>query len=296
MSDNISAVTFIKDNQKGAFCLWESMASFLPFVTDMMILDLGSTDGTLEILNEIAKSNVRVRVEHSTFPVQDASAFADVANQCISLAVYDNVLFWQADEIWHEQLLLRMEDYFRQGKFDLVFWRYQLKENFQVMKWLPHRVHRVGPKDNFHFVDDGMNSSRNYNKRRNIPTCSSSEYDDVLWTYWGSHYDVGPSSYGLPTEQMVMDVSKNGGFIDNIVAKAKLHAPMWSTKIAEVDGEPVQSWVARERNNLNWKLLSSPYNIPHIMEYHLGRPRYVLRDSLFDALKADATRVFLGGV
>jgi glycosyltransferase involved in cell wall biosynthesis len=289
MSDyNVSAVTFIKDTISGAFCLFESMASFLPFVTDMTVIDLGSTDGTLEILYAIAESNDRVYLEHGMFTREDASAFADVANQCISLAPSDNVLFWQADEIWHEQLLLRMEDQFRQGRFDMAFWRYQLKENFQGMRWLPHPVHRVGPKNDFHFVDDGMNSDRTYG----VPICS--EYDMGQFTKWGIEYGLGPKSYNLPTDQMIMDVSKIGGFIDNIIDRCGLHAPMWSTKVAEVDGIDAREWVTKERTNPNWKKMTSPYNIPHIMKWHVGQPRYRLRDELFDALKADDTYRLLG--
>ncbi len=289
MSDyNVSAVTFIKDTMLGAFCLFESMASFLPFVSDMTVIDLGSTDGTLELLQAIAAENPRVSLRHGSFSKEDASAFADAANECISVATYDNVLFWQADEIWHEQLLLRMEDQFRQGHFDMAFWRYQLKENFQGMRWLPHPIHRLGPKANFHFVDDGMNSDRAYG----VPICS--EYNMGHFTRWGEDYGVGPKSYTLPTDQMVMDVSKIGGFIDNIIDRCGLHAPMWSTKVPEVDGEDARSWVMRERANPNWKKFTTPYNIPQIMKWHLGQPRYRLRDELSEALKADNTREFLG--
>lgn len=289
MSDyNVSAVTFIKDTMKGAFCLFESMASFLPFVSDMVVLDLGSTDGTLEYLNEIAKNNSRVRIAHGSFTRNDASAFADVANQCVSLATHSNVLFWQADEIWHEELLLRMEDHFKRGIFDMSFWRFQLKENFQVMKWLPHPIHRVGPKDNFNFVDDGMNTDRAYG----VTMCS--DYNMGYFTKWGEVYGTGPKSYTLPTEQMVLDVSKSGGFIDNIRDRAVLHAPMWGTGKAEVDGTEINAWLRQQSGNPNWKKYDTPYIIPNIMRWHLGQPRYRLRDELFDALKNDTTRGMLG--
>ena len=113
---NVTGVTFIRNTMEGAFCLFESMATFMPLVNDMIIVDLGSNDGTLEFLNVIARNNPKVRLEHSKFSRQDASAFADMANYCISKATCDNVLFWQADEIWHEKLVERMANEFEQGQ------------------------------------------------------------------------------------------------------------------------------------------------------------------------------------
>jgi hypothetical protein len=157
MEYNLSVCVFIKDTLEGAFCLPESMAQLMPLATEFIVMDLGSTDGTFEFLLEIANNNPKVKLYKSEWPKIDAGVFADLANQLIDMCLYDNVLYYQADEIWHEDLVKRTQQEFEQGHFDLSFWRIQYRDNFQRVKWFPHLVHRVGQKDNFNFVGDGMN-------------------------------------------------------------------------------------------------------------------------------------------
>lgn len=285
MSYNISAATFIRNTIEGAFCLFESMASFLPFVEDMTILDCGSTDGTLQLLKEIAAANPKVRIIQTGFSRIDAGAFADIANDCIRAWKNDSGIFWQADEIWHQDLLKLLDQKLEEGQRDMIFWRYQLKENFQVMRWPPHPIHRVGTKGRFNFVNDGMNSDRYFEP----PMCSN--WDMGWFIRWGAEYEGRYPE--LPTEEMVMDVSAVGGFFDNIVSKRTLHAPMWHEQ-PNVDGTPVNRWIMEQRGNPNWSKQATPFNIPQIMRYHLGRTRYQVRPELIEAIKNNTTERMLG--
>src|SRR6185503_20776882 len=93
MTYAVSACCFIRNNSVG-FCLYESMASLLPYVSQMLILDLGSDDGTLEILHSIHRSNPKVDiVTLSEFPYEDAGVFATLANQLVEWCHHDNVLY-----------------------------------------------------------------------------------------------------------------------------------------------------------------------------------------------------------
>jgi hypothetical protein len=261
------------------------MATLLPVVKDMHVLDLQSDDGTYEILQDIAKHNPRVYAYRSKFTHVDAKAFADAANECIALATCPNVLFWQADEIWHQDLLLRMRDWFNEGIFDMNFWRVQLRYNWQHIKWYPHPVHRVGPKDNFVFVDDGMNTER----RWGVDVCST--YDMGQFMRWEDEYRHDPKT--LPLDQMILDVSQVGGFLDNIVDKRKLHSPFWHENDI-IEGKNAGKWYTEQRGNYDWTYVTSPFNIPHIMKRHLGRKRYVLDDDILIALKTDRMHRLLG--
>lgn len=285
MSEPISAATFIRNNYVGAFCLWESMASFLPFVDDMAILDLGSNDGTRQTLGQIAAANPKVRVIDTHYSCQDAKAFADIANDCVAAWKHDHGIFWQADEIWHENLLAMMEEALDAGRYDLTFWRFQLKCNWQRMKWPPHVIHRVGTKGRFNFVKDGMNTDRY------MEPPMLSNYDKGWFIRWGEEFKADYTK--LPTHEMVMDVSASGGFFDNIKMKRTLHAPMWHEPVL-VDGEPYARWYGREVGNPDWSATSTPYDIPEIMRWHVGRRKYELREELLDALMADDTRRMLG--
>ncbi|MHA2220417.1 MAG: glycosyltransferase [Candidatus Hodarchaeales archaeon] len=74
MSYNLSGCVFIKDTFAGAFCLFESMYQLLPLCDEFIVMDLGSTDGTLEVLKEIEKHNPKVKIVHSNFYEQVQSA------------------------------------------------------------------------------------------------------------------------------------------------------------------------------------------------------------------------------
>ncbi len=81
----------------------------------------------------------------------DANVFATLANDLVAMCQYENVLYYQSDEVWHEDLLELMRQSFEQDIFDLSFWRIQYRENFQKVKWYPHPVHRVGKKRQIQF-------------------------------------------------------------------------------------------------------------------------------------------------
>jgi glycosyltransferase involved in cell wall biosynthesis len=280
----VSACVFIRDCFKGAFCLFESMACLLPFVDEFLVMDLGSSDGTLQILREIELANPRVRVVNGRFPVVDAGAFATLANDLIAMCQNERVIYFQADEIWHEDLLRLMEQKFQAGRFDLSFWRIQYRDNFQEVKWFPHFVHRVGYKDGFNFVGDGMNTDR----YMAAELCST--YDGGWFTKWG---ELGQERIKPYVHEMITDISLVGGFRDNIVERRALHAPFWHEE-PTIEGKPASQWKAEAEANLDWTKTESPYNLPWILRWHVGRTRYELRPELLDALKRDDTRGLVG--
>jgi glycosyltransferase involved in cell wall biosynthesis len=287
MNHPVSACVFIRNCFQGAFCLFESMASLMPLVDEFVVMDLGSTDGTLEILDDIARHNgeVKLLVRSKGFPKTDAGVFADLANELIALCKHDRVLYYQADEIWHEDLLKRTATYFDEGRFDLSFWRIQYRDNFQRVKWFPHLVHRVGGKDgSFNFVGDGMTTDRTWAAE----LCS--RYDGGYFQKWGSLGQEGVKPF---VHDMIMDVSLVGGFRDNIVERRTLHAPFWHEE-PHIENKPASRWKAEAEANPDWTRTESPYNLPAIMRWHVGRTRYELRPELLEALKDGDTKRMVG--
>jgi glycosyltransferase involved in cell wall biosynthesis len=293
MTYPISACCFIKDCFTGAFALFESLASILPFTSEILIMDLGSTDGTLEKLQEIANHNSRVKLITGSFTYTDAGVFATLANDLIALCKYDNVIYWQSDEIWHETLLALMRERFEAGQFDLSFWRIQYANNFQYVKWFPHLVHRVGQKGRFNFVGDGMNTDRTWDAK----ICSN--YGGEMFPKWGELGQEGIKPY---TREMITDISLLGGFRDNIIERRALHAPFWHEEptipyyyreTGQQIHRPASAWYQEASNDPDWTKTESPFDLPAIMRYHIGRTRYELRPELLEALKQDRTQEFL---
>jgi hypothetical protein len=281
MSYNLSGCVFIRNTFEGAFCLFESMHQLLPLCDEFIVMDLGSDDGTLKVLRDIEKANPKITVVEGKFHYYDAAVFATLANDLIAMCNYPNVLYYQADEIWHEDLVELTRKALNEGKQDLSFWRYQLKYNFQEMKQFPQVVHRIGPKDNFNFVGDGMNSDRHFDPEM------TGNWGKEHFMQWGDKYKFNPVA--LPTGEMILDVSLNGAFLDNIPDRRRMHLPFWHEgEVMPMDnGEilSIDAWVKLHNSKPEWGLHSTKFNIPKIMEYHLGRPKYTLRPKLLRVLK-----------
>lgn len=264
--------------------LYESMATVLPFVKEFVVMDIGSTDGTKETLLGIVNANPKVKLlTRPEWPKIDANVFATLANELVEYCQYDNVWYLQADEIWHEKLLRLTNEKLKQGIFDLAFWRIQYRENFQIIKWFPHIVHRIGNKSNFNFVGDGMNSDRYLEP----PICSN--YGGEYFLRWGEMGQEGIKGY---EDEMILDVSLVGGFRDNIVRRRELHSPFWHES-NDIEGMNRQAWMNREYKNDNWIKTDSPYMVPNIMKYHLGKTTYEIRPELIEDIKNDDTLKWL---
>lgn len=295
MTYPVSACCFIRNNSVG-FALFESMASLLPLCQQMVIMDLGSDDGTLQTLYDISRHNPRVDIiTAGSFPFADANVFATLANDLIAMCKCDNVLYWQADEIWHEDLLKLMAQRFERGEFDLSFWRIQYANNFQYVKWFPQLVHRVGirgtglneGKNNFEFDGDGMNTTRMWDAK----ICSN--YGGEYFPQWGSFGQDGIKPY---VNEMITDVSLLGGFRDNIPERRRMHAPFWHEepdipyfdKVTKKQPRTSESqWLQTAMQDEDWTKTESPYNLPAILRYHVGKTKYELRPELLQALKED---------
>jgi hypothetical protein len=300
---NLSACCFIRNTFTGGFCLPESMAQFMPFVDEMVIMDLGSQDGTIEFLQDIASHNPKVKLilEHS-FPYQDAGVFAHLANDLVDFCHNPHVIYWQSDEIWHQDVLRLMAKKFEAGKFDLSFWRIQYANNFQYVKWFPHLVHRVGTKGddfnegkrNFEFVGDGMNTTRSWD----AAICSN--YGGEMFPQWG---DLGQFGIRDFTNEMITDVSLLGAFRDLIPGRRRMHAPFWHEEPTipyynKSNGQQphmVESeWYTRALLDEDWTKTESPYNLPKLLCWHVGKTRYELQPGLVEALRSGNTNELVG--
>ena len=179
-----------------------------------------------------------------------------------------------------------IEERFIQNNFNFSFWRIQYKENFQEIRWRPHIVHRIGMKGKFFFIGDGMQTSENYA----VGICS--QYNGGYLTKWG---DMPIEELNKHVNEMMTDISKIGGFLDNIRERCTLHAPFWG-EVPNVDGMDFLRWYERERHHPNWTKNESQFNLPKILRWHVGKRRYELRPDLLEALKTDKTREYISSL
>jgi len=291
----VSGCCFVGNAFTGAFTVFESMASMLPFVDEFVVMVLPTRDGSDYYLERIAEANKKVRLVRGEFPSADAGAFADLANDLIGMCEGDAVWYCQADEVPHEGLLKLVGAAFAEGKHDWSLWRVQLGYNFQEPRWYPHPVHRIGPRNDFRFVGDGMNTDRVFG----VDVLSS--YDASWFPKWG---ELGEEALkGAAMREMLLDVSLLGGFRDNVVKRRALHAPFWHEEPLvpyRKPGEgkdrqlPAEAWRREAGADGRWTRKESPFDLPRIMRWHVGQTTYRLRRELFEALCEDSTRELLG--
>ena len=288
----VSVCLFIRDTYNGAFCLFESMAMLMEIADEFIVYDLGSTDGTLEELQNLAAINKKIRIVQGKFFKDDVERlaqreklFAQRANEVIAMCRNNLVLYYQADEIWHEDLMevLKRELHtlslgIKPSWPGFSFLRYQLQENFQKIKWWPHVVNRLDLKTRMNYVGDGMGTDRTFDAKLvgDYPNCE-----------WEKQFGKTPTN--MPLHHMILDVSMTGGFLENITTRRRLHAPLWNedpNTLYGVDGGSanLEEWMERQRQNPNWTKPESPFAIPEIMRYHVGKTKYELRQDVFERI------------
>ena len=144
----------------------------------------------------------------------------------------------------------------------------------------------MGDKGRFNFVGDGMTTDRTWDAQ------IASTYGGEWFPLWGGLGDDKIKPY---THEMIMDVSLVGGFRDNIIERRALHAPFWHEE-PHIEGKPASEWAAAAMANPDWTRPESPFNLPAVMRWHVGRTRYELRPDLLQALKDDRTREYIEGL
>lgn len=279
MAYKLSGCTFVRNIFDGGWPSFESMLSVLPLVDEYVVLDLGSTDNTVDAYCELAAKNKKIKLELGNFSCIDAKAFADAANDAVFLCKNNNVLFHQSDEIFHEDLVKLMRERFDRNEFNLSFWRYHLKYNAQEIRQYPQRVHRVGQKERFNFVDDGMNSS----SVGEAPLCS--HFHGGWYMKWGEWFKNDPPY--LPTWEMIFDCGLIGMFRGNVKRRKEMHQPFWRDGMSMpkwVDGVEGriawEEWEAEHAANPQWTAKTSPFNIPELAKGLLGMEKYELRNEI----------------
>tara|TARA_Y100000310_G_scaffold328928_1_gene397886 strand:+ start:2634 stop:3500 length:867 start_codon:yes stop_codon:yes gene_type:complete len=282
---NVSATTFIRNAFQGGFPVFESMATMLALpIEEFVIVDMGSNDGTLEYLTEMALYNPRIRLEVELWSKIDASAFADIANRCVELCETDSVLFYQADEVWHQTLLPMIEVRWVAEEYDLSFWRIQLKRNFQEIKWWPHLVHRCIRKGESTYVGDGMNTDRTWDAK----LCS--DYHGGWMQRWYTDFVACPEK--LPWDNFVFDI--HASFDLNMIGWRKLHAPFWRESEDVIEGMGKSAWIAGLADPV-LKAKTAPFSLPNVLKGCVGMGKYELRDKLAEALIEDEVQEVIHG-
>jgi glycosyltransferase involved in cell wall biosynthesis len=300
---NVSGSTFIRNAFDGGFALFESMATVLAVVDEFHVVDYGSTDGTLQILQEIANKNKRIKIHQAKWSSINPAAFADAANHCVSVCPTEAVLFYQADEIFHQKLMQDIKRAYENKEYALTFERIQLSHNFNQVRWLPHLVTRSIVKGKYVYDKDGMTVSNAAGTIimcrcpiRNIPRSSRKKGWSFPWHNYFDKNDPRRLNHEMakvfPWDEFLVDTSSS--FRDNAFAKKELHAPFWNESGKVIDSVNRDEWMKRAMADPVWTVKTTPFPLPNIAKGLVGMVKYSLRDEVRKALENDDYSIVWG--
>lgn len=242
-----SAFSFCHNCLIGGLPLVEAVEAVRPYVDDIVIVDLESTDQTPLLLNRLG-----VRVIKSPWGWPWPGNPRDTLNHAFEFHTecrHDTIIFFEADEVFDDRLLRRVSEEVGQGHNNLAVWRLQLEANFQRTRWYPIPVHRIFPKGKGSYVQH--------------PTNCCPDETNVL-----------PPSAGF-----LWDCSNN--FRDNWFGRKQIQSELWGEPrplmVPEHFTHPVEISRVEEEVRLgeaHWLWTETPFAVPQILRPLVGVTDY----------------------
>ncbi len=152
---SISGFTFIHNAIAGGYPIVEAIRAVQPYVDEVVVVDMQSTDGTRELLEKMflfsqkfvfdQRHAADIRVVDGYWGNNAGETLREAHSQYIQCNG-DVIIHFEADEVYDDNLLRTMVNFIKQDIVDISVYRLQLEQNFQRCRWYPEPVHRVFPK------------------------------------------------------------------------------------------------------------------------------------------------------
>jgi glycosyltransferase involved in cell wall biosynthesis len=144
----ITGFTFLQNPVQNGYPFVEAILQIIPYIEEMIVVDMGSTDSTLKILR---KFDIKLIEEKCTS--DEAMEFQKHARNKVILHFYPN-------EIYSTLLIKEIKDLVCNYKVtNISALRIVVEQNFQRIKWYPHVVHRVFKRGNIERVNFTTNKT-----------------------------------------------------------------------------------------------------------------------------------------
>lgn len=239
----LSGFTFIHNAIANGLPIFEAIKAVQPFVDEMVVVDMGSTDGTRELLH---KTGATI---HAMPWIANRAYFNEIFLKHSEYCSGDVIIFFEADEVYDDKLLREIILHVELLDIkDIAVHRLQLEQNFQRCRWYPTTVHRVFPRGGGSYVQHPVKHPSN------------------IFTIM--------MEYGL-----LWDVSNC--FRDNIQARREDARQIWGQArrlyVREHFTQPVEVNEKEEAQILqepHWEWTITPFNIPDVLKPLVGKTKY----------------------
>ena len=241
----ISGFTFIHNAIEGGYPIAESIEAVQPFVSEIVVVDMQSTDGTRELLESLD-----CRIIDGIWGDQAGLTLRDTHSKYVECSG-DIIIHFEADEVYDPKLLFKIVQYIEIGMItDLAVWRLQVEQNFQRIRWYPEPVHRV--------------FSRFSHTKKQGHTTNRHTQTHIISPEYGFLWDV------------------TNCFRDNWLKRVDNQAQLWHGDHSYLmvplhcmhDPSVSREAVIYRLNERHWTWKTTPLNIPDILKPLVGMTKY----------------------
>jgi glycosyltransferase involved in cell wall biosynthesis len=251
----------------------ESLFNLTSLVDEIVIVDCGSTDGTRELLTQLA-TNPHIRIYDDQWIMgRGGRNFSKTATRCHELCQHDTIVFTEADEVWDEDLVVRAGRELARGHNNLKFHRFQVTQNFNRIFWYPERLQeacRIFPRGSDILADPEAGDPMTFDKSLDAQAAQ---------LVGGEHgYIVDCRNNFRDSYLLREETSKQlwGEEARDTIRFTPAHtAYRWELPVGEFKLE-----LADER----WTWRHTPIHLPRILRRHVGASRYAVKNSLLTGL------------
>ncbi len=256
----ISAFTFIHNAIDSGYPIVEAIRAVQPYVDEVVVVDMESTDETREILEKLKEEPFREREEpeYRGFPSvkilngkwgNQAGETLKAAHSMYAQCSGDVIVHFEADEVYDDLLIQRIISHIHASKLDncyLAVHRLQIEQNFQRCRWYPRPVHRIWPKKDL-VIKDGE---------------TTDQHDKC--------YILGPGNGYL------WDITNcfRDNWLFRIAKQAELRSEMQNPLMTDEHVLGNHRFSSDRFNDPHWTWQTTPFNIPDILRPLVGMVKY----------------------
>lgn len=256
----LSGFTFIHNAVEAGYPIVEAISMVVPFVDEVVVVDMESTDRTVELL----KNSLPQRFGGAPFlRIVPGKWEPGTAGECLKKAHAqyrecegDVVVHFEADEVYDYRLMQAVDATIKSQVWNIAVPRLQIEQNFQRVRWYPEYVHRVFPNTPDYYTKDGHTTV---------------------------HHNISRGDmFEMPVEKgFLWDVTNC--FRDNCIQRFKNQAELWghepsykftwhhsNFEAARLDLYEAQDYLQEP----HWTWKSSPFKLPSLLERLVGVTSY----------------------